>query len=50
MNSQNYENIEKEIEKKQEIKKKAKKKTMKVSGSSVKKLQEIIRNKKNKPS
>lgn len=43
MNSQNYDNIESEVLKKQEKKAKLRKKTMKVSGSGVKKLQEIIK-------
>ena len=49
MNSQNYENIEKEVLEKHKKKSKAKQKNMKVSGAGVKKLQEIISgNKKNK--
>ena len=48
MNSQNYENIEKEVLEKHKKKSKAKQKNMKVSGAGVKKLQKIIRNKKEK--
>lgn len=42
MNSQNYENLEREVQKKHEQKSKIKKKNMKVSSAGVKKLQEII--------
>jgi hypothetical protein len=45
MNKPNLNNIEKEIEAKYQKKEKRKKTAMKVSGGSVKKLQEIIRKK-----
>ena len=43
MNSQNYENIEKEVLEKHKKKSKAKQKTMKISGAGVKRLQKIIK-------
>jgi len=45
MNSQNYENIEREVLEKHNKKSRAKKKNMKISGAGVKKLQKIIQNK-----
>jgi len=42
MNKQNLDKLERELEKRQKLKEKRKRKRMRVSGGSVKKLQEII--------
>lgn len=45
MNNKNFDNIQESIERKVKKQEKKKKRKMKVSGSSVKKLQKIIRKK-----